>query len=85
MREKLGPLQKELDAAKKQGKAGRAKVKELSAKIHDGLYTAEVPEEQRILKIGKASQGFHYLGSAKIYGRIGEAFAKALINLKSSP
>ncbi|MFU8893860.1 MAG: sialate O-acetylesterase [Luteolibacter sp.] len=39
------------------------------------------PEEEEIAK-GFSNQEFHYLGAAKILGPIGEAFAKALLELK---
>jgi len=39
------------------------------------------PEEEEIAK-GFSNQEFHYLGAAKILGPIGEAFAKALIEMR---
>lgn len=39
------------------------------------------PEEEEIAK-GFSNQEFHYLGAAKILGPIGEAFAKALVEMK---
>jgi hypothetical protein len=44
-------------------------------KVYDGICS---PEEREIAK-GVSNQGFHYMGSSKIYSRIGEAFAEALI------
>ena len=41
-------------------------------------------EESQYLKAGKGNAPFHYLGSAKIYGLIGEAFAKAMIGMSKS-
>jgi alpha-galactosidase len=41
-------------------------------------------EELKYLQAGRSNAGFHYLGSAKIYSRIGEAFAKALIASKGT-
>jgi len=38
------------------------------------------PEELKLLKTSVSNGGYHYLGSAKILGRIGEAFAHALLN-----
>ena len=37
-----------------------------------------IARELEILKIGKSNQGFHYLGSSKILGQIGKAFAEAM-------
>lgn len=38
--------------------------------------------EQKVLDVGISNQEYHYLGSAKILGRIGEAFAKAVVALR---
>jgi len=45
--------------------------------------TTEVltPEEQNILKVGQSNEGFHYLGSAYIYGKIGKVMAEGMITL----
>ncbi len=80
LRGKLAPLVKELEALKAQKGAGgnKAKMEELSRKIQDTLYT---PEEQEYIAKNRSNQGYHYLGSAKIYSRIGEALAKAIVDL----
>jgi alpha-galactosidase len=39
------------------------------------------PEEEEIVK-GASNQAYHYLGSAKILGQIGKAFADALVEMK---
>jgi hypothetical protein len=46
-------------------------------------YRAEffTPEEEKILKIGKSNQGFHYLGSGKIVAGIGKGFAEAMLKM----
>jgi hypothetical protein len=36
------------------------------------------------LTLGVSNGGYHYLGSAKILGPIGKAFAEALVELKSA-
>ena len=46
--------------------------------MNDILYT---PEEQEYLQQNHSNQGYHYLGSGKIFARIGEAFAKAMIEM----
>jgi alpha-galactosidase len=80
LRAKLAPLQKELDALKEQKGAGgsKAKAEELSKKIQDTLYS---PEEQEYIAKNRSNQGYHYLGSAKTYSRIGEALAKAIVEM----
>jgi hypothetical protein len=40
------------------------------------------PEEQKILKVGKSNAGYHYLGSAYIYGNIGKVLAEGMIKLE---
>jgi alpha-galactosidase len=48
----------------------------------DELMKAEFTEEdRRLLEIGKANAGFHYLGSAKCYSMSGEAFAEAMAEM----
>ena len=37
--------------------------------------------EQKIIA-GASNGGFHYLGSAKILGQIGQAFAKAMLKME---
>jgi alpha-galactosidase len=78
LREKLAPLQKELDAlSERKGKdRNNARIAELTKQMQDLLYT---PAEQAYIAKNRSNQGYHYLGSAKTYSRIGEALAKAII------
>jgi hypothetical protein len=39
-------------------------------------------DEIWLLENGISNQGFHYWGSAKFFAQIGEAFAKALVELE---
>ena len=80
LREKMAPLQKELDILDEQkGKdRNKAKIDELSKRIQDILYT---PEEQDYIAKNKSNQGYHYMGSAKTYSRVGEALAKAIVEM----
>lgn len=50
-------------------------------------YEAEIftAQEIKILEVGKSNATFHYLGSAKILGRIGRAFAEAMLATQSLP
>lgn len=48
------------------------------ADFTDELFTNE---ELKILEVGTSNAAYHYLGSAKILGQIGEAFADALAKL----
>jgi hypothetical protein len=56
------------------------KQKDLTAQINAAIFTEE---ELRVKSVGRSSQGYHYNGSAKILGRIGEAFANALAKLNN--
>jgi alpha-galactosidase len=78
LREKVNPLQKELDVLDEQkGKdRDRNKIEELKQKIQELVYT---PEERDYIAKNKSNQGYHYMGSAKTYSRIGEALAKATL------
>ena len=41
------------------------------------------PEEQNFIKVGTSSAGYHYMGSAYMYGNIGKAFADAMHQLST--
>ena len=41
-------------------------------------------EERAYCEAGASNASFHYLGSAKIYSRVGEAFAEAIVNMKKN-
>jgi hypothetical protein len=74
--EQVSPLAQELDALEGRTQAVKDKRAELKKKITDIIYTKE---EQVYLDLNKSNASFHYNGSAKIYSRIGEAFAMALV------
>ena len=80
LNKKILPLLKEEAAAKQlKGAERRDKESEIKAKIDSIVYS---PEELKLMKITISNGPYHYLGSAKIVGPIGEAFANALIDLK---
>ncbi|MEM7697512.1 MAG: sialate O-acetylesterase [Verrucomicrobiota bacterium] len=68
-------LRRESRAAQKErGLDGRA-----AATLLEELRAAEFSAAEReLLSIGVSNQAYHYLGSAKILGQIGEAFAEAI-------
>jgi alpha-galactosidase len=80
LREKIAPLQKELDTLNEQkGKdRNKKKIEELQQKIQDTLFT---PEEREYIAKNRSNQGYHYLGSAKTYSRIGKALANAIVEM----
>jgi hypothetical protein len=83
LRAKIAPLKKELAALNelKREDKNKSKMLEIKQKIDDILLT---PEEQDYFSKNRSNQGYHYLGSAKIYSRIGEALAKAMIDIKKN-
>jgi alpha-galactosidase len=82
IREKAAPLKNELDALEKQkDKTNKAKIDELKKQIQEVLYT---PEELDYIAKNRSNAAYHYLGSAKIYSRIGEALAHATLEMRKS-
>lgn len=61
---------------RKRKKQGKKEARTLKKKLINDQFT---DQELKYLKTGKSNGGYHYYGSAKIYSRIGEAFAEALI------
>lgn len=77
LREKIAPLQNELAALSEQKDAkSKQKKEQLSKSIEELVFTQE---EREYISKNRSNQGYHYLGSAKTYSRIGEAFARVLI------
>ncbi len=54
----------------------------INAEITAAIDAALTDDEKWLLKNGKSNAGFHYLGSAKFFAQIGEAFAKAMADLQ---
>ena len=75
LRAKDRALQDEIKAKVKEGKLDK---KEERSTIEKAREKAFDEREQKILKDGASNAEYHYLGSAKILGGIGRAFAEAL-------
>jgi hypothetical protein len=60
------------------GKMTPHDIKQFLAKYEQQLFT---PEDFALDKRGKSNQGYHYLGSAKTFCQIGQAFAEALLTI----
>ena len=74
-RGRINAKRRELSKDKSLNREQRDKVlAELNAK----LFTKE---ELKILELGVSNAAYHYLGSAKILGQIGKAFADALAEM----
>ncbi|MDD1750673.1 MAG: sialate O-acetylesterase, partial [Methanothrix sp.] len=76
------------DAAQKKIVASDPQLKgrALSNAVSKGLKTmaSEVltPEELKLYQVGQSNEAFHYMGSAYTYGKIGKAFAEAMIKME---
>lgn len=75
LRAKDATLQQEVKALKDQGKLSGG---DAQAEFEKRRAAAFTERERKILTDGASNAEFHYLGSAKILGRIGQAFAEAL-------
>ncbi|MBM4001171.1 MAG: sialate O-acetylesterase [Planctomycetes bacterium] len=86
---------RELTAVKAKEEGLRRKAKSLAAEsrrnaaeehaIFEKLRGEELTDrERKILDVAISNQAYHYLGSAKILGRIGMAFAEAIVELEKS-
>lgn len=51
---------------------------DIQTEINAAIDQALSAEEKWLLENGKSNAGYHYLGSAKFFAQLGEAFAKAL-------
>jgi len=73
------PFNKRLAQAKKlEGEEKKKANAEISAEI-DAIIDKELSEDEKwLLKNGKSNAAYHYMGSAKFFAQLGEAFAKAL-------
>jgi alpha-galactosidase len=78
---KKWPIREESTKLIKQGKLAAKEQMDYERKRLAEVHT---PEEAIAYK-GVSNQAYHYLGSAKILSRIGEALAEALINKKGNP
>ena len=65
----------------KQVQAKKMTRKELDAAMKKFEAELITPEELELFKRGASNQGYHYLGSAKTFALIGNAFAEAALKL----
>jgi hypothetical protein len=78
LRAKDAAMQKEIEALVKEGKLEQ---KDKAATVEKRRTEAFTERELEILTKGASNAEFHYLGSAKILGQIGKAFAEAVHEL----
>ena len=89
LNEKIEPVKKKYHGLKrdlKKKNLERDAHKKEEAKLNEAM-NAEIAkmlnaDEKFLLENGISNRGFHYHGSAKFMGRIGKAFAEALVNIK---
>jgi len=80
--DRLNKIASEVDLKRKElaaekGLAGEALEKAM-AEYEATVWTSE---EKEIQRIGASNAGFHYLGSAKMMGQFGKAFAEAMVEM----
>jgi hypothetical protein len=76
-----GKLKEAQKSGELKGLTGGA-LREARKKLEDKLKKANFTDEElKILQTGKSNAGFHYMGSSKILGQIGKAFADAMAEL----
>jgi hypothetical protein len=57
---------------------------ENQAKLQAYKNTVYTAEESKLMEIGVSNAAYHYLGSAKIMGRIGKGFAESMVDMSES-
>lgn len=77
-RSRIKPKIKELREKVKQGELSKDEGREAEEKLYEETFN---DRELTILRKGASNFEFHYLGSAKIVGQIGQAFAEANVEL----
>jgi len=85
--QKLGELDKRMvdKVIKPHGRQSKGLDRDEARKLREKLIKENFTDEElKRLETGRSNAGFHYLGSAKIYSQIGEAFAEALLELKKN-
>jgi hypothetical protein len=69
------------DQAKQLAKDGKLKPAEERAALDKLRATGLTERERKILEVGVSNLEFHYLGSAKILGGVGQGLAEAMRDL----
>jgi hypothetical protein len=72
---------KEIKELQKSGGVWKQKAADLEAEKRKKIEEALTADELFLLDNGISNQGYHYLGSAKFFARIGQAFAEAWMGL----
>lgn len=81
--EELQGRWKHIKAKNNELKALKLPRDEYQQRIDAFVKTIYSDQEWEIMEKGVSNAGYHYMGSAKIYSQIGEAFGKAMIGLES--
>ena len=78
---KLNEAAKKALLAKNPKLGGRALSRAIGKTAKSMASKVLTPEEVDFLKVATSNAGYHYMGSAYTYGRIGKSFADAIIEL----
>ena len=82
LRERAGTIKPQVDAIRAQRKDGKLTRDQETAAI-DKLYASKFSKDELVhLNESVSNAEYHYLGSAIILGQIGDAFAKAMVELQ---
>ena len=81
---KVRQLARQLKTQNKNGANAVGKMSQEEQRAYVAKYRAELisPEEEAMRKRGASNAGYHYLGCAKTFARIGEAFAEAMLEME---
>lgn len=74
--------QREREAKKLEGSERKKVLAEINAEKNAAVAKALSKDDVWLLENGISNQGFHYWGSAKFFAQIGEAFARAMVDLQ---
>lgn len=81
LRHRRSMIERELRA---RAKAGEFEDAEVRARLNAAVAETFSPRERSLLNESTSNAEYHYLGSARIMGRIGAAFADAIVSLQEN-
>ena len=70
------------EAKKLEGAERKKEMSSIQADMQTAIDKALTEEEKYQFKVGRSNAGYHYLGSAKFFAQLGEAFAKTMVELE---
>lgn len=82
IKKEFAAQQKEIKQRQKSGENVRQEQAQLNEAIRAKVEQTLTQDELFLRDKGMSNQGFHYYGSAKFFGQIGQAFAETLVDLR---